>query len=58
MRFIDRIELPAVAVTLLLAATPALAGTPITPAPVAGAGIGALVAVAAGYRYLRSRLRK
>ncbi len=39
-----------------LAATPALAGAPITPAPIAGLGIGAFAVVAIGYRALKRRL--
>ncbi len=44
--------------TLLVAfaATPALAGTPVTPAPIAGLGIGAFAVVAIGYRALKRRL--
>ncbi|CAN5392113.1 hypothetical protein BH10PSE14_BH10PSE14_35070 [soil metagenome] len=39
-----------------LAATPAYAGFPITPAPIAGIGIGAFAVVAIGYRALKRRL--
>jgi hypothetical protein len=48
----------AIATTLLigLAATPALAGVPVTPAPIAGLGIGAFAVVAIGYRALKRRL--
>jgi len=36
-------------------ATPAFAGNPVTPAPVAGFGIGAVLLVGLGYRALRRR---
>lgn len=39
----------------LLAATPALAGAPATPAPLLAAGIPALAAFGAGYWALRRR---
>ncbi|MDH7972399.1 hypothetical protein QH494_09415 [Sphingomonas sp. AR_OL41] len=47
-----------IATTLLIgcAATPAFAGAPITPAPIAGLGIGAFAVVAIGYRALKRRL--
>ena len=38
-------------------AAPALAGTPNTPAPIAGIGIGAVLLVGVGYRALKRRIR-
>lgn len=42
--------------TLLTAASPAFAGTQVVPAPIAGAGIGAVLLVGLGYRALKSRI--
>ena len=47
-----------ITLTALTAAmgTPAVAGTPLTPAPVAGIGVGAVLLVGLGYRALRRRI--
>jgi hypothetical protein len=37
-------------------ASPAFAGVPATPAPIAGLGIGAIVALGIGYRALKRRI--
>jgi hypothetical protein len=37
-------------------AAPAWAGAPATPAPIAGVGIGAVLALGLGYRALRRRI--
>ena len=50
-------HLAGAATLALLAATPALAGAPATPAPLLGAGIPALAAFGAGYWALRRRGR-
>jgi ABC-type branched-subunit amino acid transport system permease subunit len=41
---------------IAFATTPAMAGVPVTPAPIAGLGIGAFAVVAIGYRALKRRL--
>jgi hypothetical protein len=41
-----------------LFASPALAGSTVTPAPIAGVGIGAFVVLGAGYRMLRNRINR
>jgi hypothetical protein len=46
----------ALAATLMIAASPAFAGTRVVPAPIAGAGIGAVLLVGLGYRALKSRI--
>jgi hypothetical protein len=46
----------AVAAVAAAMATPAFAGTIVTPAPVAGIGLGAVVLVGIGYRALRRRI--
>ena len=53
----SRIEKIVFGMTVLTVASPALAGqvAPV-PAPIAGAGIGAALLIAAGYRALRSRI--
>ena len=51
------LQVAGAAIFALLAATPALAGAPITPAPLLGAGIPALAAFGAGYWALRRRER-
>ena len=46
------------AAALCAAADPAFAGIlPQTPAPIAGAGIGAVVLIGFGYRALKGRIR-
>lgn len=53
----NRIEKTALAIGLLAAADPVLAGVaPGTPAPVAGIGIGAVLLIGLGYRALKSRI--
>ena len=51
----SRIENLVFGVVLLSAAAPALAGR-VAPAPVAGAGIGAVLLIGMGYRALKSRI--
>lgn len=51
----SRIENLVFGIALLAAASPALAGR-VAPAPVAGAGIGAILLIGAGYRALKSRI--
>jgi hypothetical protein len=51
-----RLHLGTFAVVAGAMATPAFAGAPVTPAPVAGIGIGAVVLVGLGYRALRRRI--
>jgi hypothetical protein len=46
----------ALAATMLATASPAFAGTQVVPAPVAGAGLGAVLLVGLGYRALKSRI--
>lgn len=58
MRSNAKIELLVAAVAMSFLASPAFAGVPPVPAPVAGAGIVALAALAMGYRALKIRLRK
>jgi hypothetical protein len=43
---------------LLSAASPAFAVTYVAPAPIAGAGIGAVLLIGAGYRALKSRINR
>lgn len=45
-------------VIAMMAATPALAGNPPTPAPVVGVGIGAVALMGLGYRALKRSIRK
>lgn len=52
----NRIEKIALAFALLGAASPALAGGAIAPAPVAGVGVGAVLLVGLGYRALKGRI--
>lgn len=55
MRHLERI---AFATALLVVADPALAGRIVeTPAPIAGAGIGAIALIGFGYRALKSRIK-
>lgn len=53
----SRIEKIAFGLVMLAAAAPAFAGdvNPV-PAPLAGAGIGAIILIGAGYRALKSRI--
>jgi hypothetical protein len=54
-----RIERISFAVTLLALASPAFAGEgPVTPAPIAGIGVGAVVLIGLGYRALKSRISR
>jgi hypothetical protein len=54
----SRIEKIVFAATLLSAASPVIAGPvgQVAPAPVAGAGIGAVLLIGLGYRALKSRI--
>jgi hypothetical protein len=52
----NRFEKVSLAIGLLMAASPAIAGVARTPAPVAGIGIGAVVLIGLGYRALKKRL--
>jgi hypothetical protein len=53
----SRIEKAAFGLCILGMASPALAVTTVpAPAPIAGAGIGAALLVAAGYRAVKSRI--
>jgi hypothetical protein len=52
----NRLEKMAFAAAMLLMADPALAGlSVVTPAPIAGIGLGAVVLIGLGYRALKSR---
>jgi len=51
----SRIENIAFGLAMLAAAAPAIAGR-VVPAPVAGAGIGAIFLIGLGYRALKSRI--
>ena len=51
-----RIYLGTIAMVAASMATPAFAGTPVVPAPVAGIGIGAVLLLGLGYRALRRRI--
>jgi hypothetical protein len=51
----SRIEKLIFGMALLASAAPALAGR-VTPAPVAGAGIGAILLIGVGYRAIKSRI--
>ena len=54
----NRIEKLTLALALLAAADPALAGIVVrTPAPIAGVGIGAVALIGLGYRALKSRIK-
>lgn len=55
----SRIEKLTFGIMALSAATPALAGevTPV-PAPIVGAGIGAVLLIGVGYRALKGRIGK
>jgi hypothetical protein len=53
----NRIEKILIACLSAAIASPALAGTPNTPAPIAGIGLGAVVLVGIGYRALKGRIR-
>jgi hypothetical protein len=52
----SRNEKAVLAMALLSAASPAFAGTRVVPAPIAGAGIGAVLLIGIGYRALKSRI--
>ena len=52
----SRNEKAVLVIALLSAASPAFAGVQVVPAPVAGAGIGAVLLVGIGYRALKSRI--
>jgi hypothetical protein len=54
----NRIERLTLALALLAAADPVLAGRLETPAPVAGIGIGAIALIGLGYRALKSRINR
>jgi hypothetical protein len=56
MRKITPLEPIAGVAATMLAAGPAFAGTPPTPAPVLGAGIGAILVIGAGYRALKRHI--
>jgi hypothetical protein len=51
-----RLYWTSMAVLMATIATPAFAGNPVAPAPVAGIGIGAVLLVGLGYRALRRRI--
>ena len=51
----SRIENIAFGLVMLAAAAPAFAGR-VTPAPIAGVGIGAVLLIGVGYRALKSRI--
>lgn len=53
----DKLVYTSVFVVALFSAQAALAGE-ITPAPVAGLGIGAVIALGVGYRLLRKRISR
>lgn len=54
-----KLDLGLVAITgaMLVTATPAFAGVPMTPAPVVGLGLAGLAAMAVGYRMLKRRFK-
>lgn len=52
------VEKFAFALALLAIADPVLAGPVSTPAPVAGAGLGAVALIGLGYRALKSRIER
>jgi hypothetical protein len=55
----NRIEKTSVALALLAAADPVIAGTfTPTPAPVAGIGLGAIALIGLGYRALKGRINR
>ncbi len=43
---------------LVAFASPAFAGAPVTPAPIAGVGIGAVALIGMGYRALKRRAKR
>lgn len=55
MTGLDRINLGAIAVLALATSEAAIAGN-LTPAPVAGLGVGAVLLLGVGYRMLSKRL--
>ncbi len=55
MRRVKMKELLVASLAILFAADPALAGVAATPAPVMGAGIGALALLGIGYAVIRQR---
>jgi hypothetical protein len=52
----NRINKLLIAGLCMALASPALAGTPNAPAPIAGLGVGAIVLVGLGYRSLKNRI--
>jgi hypothetical protein len=44
--------------TIAAFASPAFAGSPVTPAPIAGVGIGAIALIGMGYRALKRRAKR
>jgi hypothetical protein len=54
----NRTERLMLTLAMLASASPALAGAPRTPAPIAGIGIGAVLLVGVGYRALKSRINR
>jgi len=53
----SRFEAVSLGILLAALASPALAGEPGAPAPIAGIGVGAVLLVGIGYRALKSRIR-
>jgi hypothetical protein len=53
----SRFEAVSLGILLAAMASPALAGEPGAPAPIAGIGVGAVLLVGIGYRALKSRIR-
>jgi hypothetical protein len=53
----SRLEKISFGIVLAALASPALAGEPGAPAPIAGVGIGAVLLVGIGYRALKNRIR-
>jgi len=52
-----RIETISLGVALAILSSPAVAGAPGAPAPIAGVGVGAVVLIGLGYRALKRRFR-
>lgn len=57
MRKLNAIDFAVVSAASFLTATPAMAGVVAAPAPVMGAGIGALALLGVGYLAMRGRGR-
>ena len=53
-----RMEKITLGVVIAGLSTPAFAGAPAVPAPIAGVGIGAVILVGLGYRALKSRVNR